>query len=222
MSALTRTLKLGSYGKDVEACKRAVHRFLQTHELDKLEAQPVTVRRTYGPFFRTLVKQAQKQGGILQTGSIGARTERVLRDARAFDALADHLLDQYQREQAPPVIELVQPTQGFASLHRSLWELYSIGRHAGLSDLGTFNGASRLPSGRPSDHAVYPAYAFDLGFTPHTGYEHPTARAFFKTCCERPEVEYCILGDHIWSRAQGLHTYTAGGHANHVHVSGNR
>lgn len=118
--------------------------------------------------------------------------------------------------------ELVEPTQGFASLTSSLREAYSLGRHMGLSDLGTYNPSSRLPSGAPSDHAVWPAYAFDLGVEPDTGYDNPVGRAFFTAMIGRPEVEYVILGDHIWSRSQGVHFYSGGGHANHCHVSGNR
>jgi peptidoglycan hydrolase-like protein with peptidoglycan-binding domain len=120
----------------------------------------------------------------------------------------------------PP--ELIEPNQGFESLHISLREDFSLGRHMGLSDLGTYNPSSRLPSGAPSDHAVWPAMAFDLGVDPDNGYDNPTGRAFFTAMIGRPEVEYVILGDRIWSRAQGLHSYTSGGHGNHVHVSGNR
>lgn len=124
----------------------------------------------------------------------------------------------------PPPIE---PTQGWASLHRSLHAAYSLGRGEGygFSDLGTYNPASKLPSGAPSDHALYPALAFDLGIDPDTGYSHPAARAYFHSMIGRPEVGYVILGDRIWSRAraaEGVRRYTGGGHMNHLHVSGVR
>jgi hypothetical protein len=129
----------------------------------------------------------------------------------------------------PPVTPapetLIEPVQGFPSLHRSLHEAYSVGRRMGLSDLGTHNPASTLPSGAPSDHAVFPALAFDLGIEPDTGWENATARGFFMSMMGRAEVEYVILGDRIWSRprsSEGIRRYTGGGHENHVHVSGNR
>jgi hypothetical protein len=89
----------------------------------------------------------------------------------------------------------------------------------GLSDLGTYNPASTLPGGGKSDHAHYPARAFDLGIEPDTGWNNLTARAFFNQMVDHPAVEYVILGDKIWSRSRGLHEYTAGGHLNHLHVS---
>lgn len=118
-----------------------------------------------------------------------------------------------------PKPKLVKPNQGFDSLHKSLWEAYSLGRNMGMSDLGTYNPASRLPSGAPSDHALYPARAFDLGFS---GYPNATADKFFKMMIGRPEVNYAIYGNKIWSVEKGLHAYTDGGHYNHVHVSGKR
>jgi hypothetical protein len=119
---------------------------------------------------------------------------------------------------------LIEPLQGFGSLHRSLWTLFSDGRYMGMSDLGTYNPNSNLPSGAPSDHAVYPAYAFDLGIDPDTGYANPTGRAFFDLCRGNPAVEYVILGDKIASRNYGwvVRSYSGGGHGNHVHVSGIR
>ena len=222
MSAtLTRPLKLGSYGADVEAVGRALHRYLHTERLDDFQAKPVRVRRTFGVGKRDLTRQAQRKAGLPQDGVVGPALHKALVAYQAYDAHAEALLEQYERDH-PPLEKLVEPAQGFSSLHRSLWHLYSEGRRMGLTDLGTYNPRSRLPSGRPSDHAVYPAYAFDLGFSPSTGFEHPVARRFFNLAITRPEVEYVILGSRIWSRAQGTHAYTAGGHANHLHVSGLR
>jgi hypothetical protein len=95
----------------------------------------------------------------------------------------------------------------------------------GMSDLGTYNPASKLPSGAPSDHAVYPAAAFDLGIDPDTGWDNDVARSYFLSLVGNPRVNYLILGDKIWSRArasEGIRSYSGGGHANHVHVSGVR
>jgi hypothetical protein len=111
---------------------------------------------------------------------------------------------------------------GPSSLQSSMWDEYNLARSmiSGWSDMGTYNPASRLPSGRPSDHAVYPAKAFDAGFSPAIGWAHSSARRFFAAMIGRPGIHYAILGDKIWSREQGLHGYSAGGHMNHVHVSG--
>lgn len=122
----------------------------------------------------------------------------------------------------PPPIE---PNQRWASLHPSLHALFSLGRNMGLSDLGTYNPNSKLPSGAPSDHAVYPALAFDLGVAPDNGWLNDVGRSFFLTAMGKVEVEYVILGNKIWSRpraSEGIRAYYGGGHDNHVHVSGNR
>lgn len=121
----------------------------------------------------------------------------------------------------PPLPVLIKPNQGWSSLHKSLWEAYSNGRRRGLTDLGTYNPDSRLPSGAPSDHAVLPAYAFDLGIEPDTGWANLKARAYAIWTAGRPEVEYTILGNRIWrGRFKVWGTYYSGGHLNHVHVSG--
>jgi hypothetical protein len=112
---------------------------------------------------------------------------------------------------------LIRPKQGWESLHADLWPAYTLGRRLGLSDLGTYNPASTLPGGGRSDHAYRPARAFDLGLTKRGTRER--ARYFFQRMIGRPEVEYVIFEDRIWSREKGLHAYTAGGHETHVHVS---
>jgi len=112
---------------------------------------------------------------------------------------------------------LIKPRQGFGSLRSDGHAAYALGRRLGLSDLGTYNPASTLPGGGKSDHAYSPARAFDLGLT-KTG-TRERARWFFRRMIDRTEVEYVIFEDKIWSRTQGLHAYTAGGHATHVHVS---
>lgn len=216
---LTRTLQTGCVGKDVEGVTRAMLRYLVDDAgWRSFTAAIPVVRRTWGPGKTRLAKRCQAKAGISQTGAFGPVSETKLRQARAFDAKADRLLDEYAT--AHP--QLVEPKQGFKSLHESLWDAYSVGRRMGLTDLGTYNPASTLPGGGPSDHSVFPARAFDLGCNPQTGWQNATARAFFEKMVGRPEVEYVILGDRIWSVARGLHTYTAGGHLNHVHVSGRR
>jgi hypothetical protein len=109
---------------------------------------------------------------------------------------------------------------GPSSLSQDLWGLYNYGRSQGFTNLGTHNAASRLPGGGLSDHAVWPARAFDLGFSPANGWKNAKARTLFWWMTKQPGVNYVILGDKIWSRSRGLHAYTAGGHEGHIHVSG--
>lgn len=220
MAGLTRTLKLGMVGSDVDAAGRIMHRYLQDGQLGAYEQQPAVVRRTFGTGKRTLAKKAARKAGLPEYGVVGPALFKALAKAGAVDELARARLQAYEDSLAP---KLVEPIQGFSSLHRSLWQPYSTGRSMGLVDLGTYNPASRLPSGAPSDHSVNPAYAFDLGFDPATGYEHPVARRFFDLMTGHPSVEYVIVGDRIWSDdGRGVRPYTSGGHESHVHVSGKR
>lgn len=223
-SLLTRTLQVGSVGKDVEAAKRTVCRYLKNGKLRTVAEKPELVRRTFGPFFAADVVRARRQAGFDLRPIFGPAFLEFLVKRGAPDALAIDLFNQYRdglKPPAPPKPKLVEPRQGFGSLHRSLWEAYSIGRNAGLTDLGTHNPASRLPSGRPSDHAVYPAYAFDLGIPSSRGFDDPVGRAYVNRIAGRPEVEYIILGNRIYSRG-AWRPYTYGGHETHAHVSGVR
>lgn len=219
MISLPRTVKMGTKGKDVDAHARALHRFLGTGNLGKHTKSRTVVREMFGLGKRTLTKKAAKYVDLPQTGVIGPRLYQELRDHDAYDVKADQLLKEYISEVKP---RLVEPDQGFDSLHQSLWEVYSIGRNMGLSDLGTYNKSSLLPSGRPSDHAVYPAFAFDLGIDPDTGWNNLKARAYVLRIAGKKQVEYVILGDRIYYGLTNWGRYTRGGHLNHVHVSGNR
>ncbi len=219
---LTRTLELGCRGKDVEGCSRALLRYLGDDAGWRAHTTALPgVRQYFGTGKRVLTKRAQAKAGVPQSGLFGTTTEAKLRQAKAFDNFADGLLDEYAVSIRPKPPPFVEPRQGFESLHRSLWEAYSIGRRAGLSDLGTFNPDSRLPSGRPSDHAVYPAFAFDLGFDPDTGWANEQARRVALALGGRPEIEYVILGNRIHIDG-GWRSYSSGGHFNHLHASGRR
>ncbi len=216
---LTRVLKTGCVGKDVEGTTRAMIRYLNSgSEWTAFVAALPIVRRTWGAGKTRLAKRCAAKAGLPQYGVMGPALERAIRTAGAFDLKANRLLDEYADSIKP---KLVEPRQGFASLDRSLWEAYSIGRRLGLTDLGTHNSASRLPGGGMSDHAVYPAMAFDLGFSPQTGWDNLQARSVALTLAGRPEIEYVILGSRIWT-SRGWGSYTAGGHFNHIHVSGRR
>jgi hypothetical protein len=170
------------------------------------------------------VEVVQRWNDIRPTGNMGQETLDAL--WQYADAYSKWVYRLYvPPKPKPEPTPMVEPIQGWGSLRSSLHEIFSLGRNMGLSDLGTFNPSSTLPSGAPSDHAVWPAAAFDLGVEPDTGYANPVGRDYFHTCMTRPEVEYVILGDRIWSRpraAEGIRHYFGGGHLNHVHVSGNR
>lgn len=224
MNTLTRTLRTVTIGKDVEGATRAMLRYLGDDKGWRafMAATPL-VKRTWGPGKTKLAKRCAAKAGLPQYGVFGPRLETALRKAGAFDLKANKLLDDYADSLKPKKPKLVEPNQGFESLDKSLWEAYSIGRHMGMVDLGTWNPASTLPgSGAPSDHSVYPACAFDLGFYPRTGQNNPTARKFYEMMKNRPEVRYVILGNLIFSRENGERRYTAGNHDNHAHVSGYR
>jgi hypothetical protein len=176
------------------------------------------------------VKILQAANDIETTGNMGAETFDLLWREYA-DAYAKWVYRAWTAPKPKPLPpELIEPYQGWSSLHSSLHEAYSLGRHMGLRDgpglaSGTYNPNSRLPSGSPSDHALYPSRAFDLDIGPDTGWQNDPARAYFYALMGRPEINYLILGDRIWSRArasEGVRLYTGGGHANHIHVSGIR
>lgn len=234
---LTRTLGLNASGKDVDGVKRTVYRALDQqdggHRLRDHHNNRLVVRQRYGPFFALDVNRLKKQMGWKPNGKVEPSFFTAMAKKGYPDALAIDLLNQYQDEHKPPPPppKYVEPKQGFGSLVRDLWEAYTLGRNAGLTDLGTYNPSSRLPSGGPSDHATSrkdgrigePACAFDLGFSPATGWDNPKARAFFHQMAGRPEVHYVILGNRIWSVEKGLHFYeNSWDHAGHVHTSGYR
>ncbi len=236
-SLLTRTLSVGSYGKDVDGSKRAAYRALDKGDggtrLKTHMSKSLSVRRTFGAFFRSDVNRLKAQVGWKQNGKVEPLFwARMVREGYP-DALAKDLVEQYADEHPspPPAPKYVEPVLGVDSLDRRLWDEYTTGRNMGLTDLGTFNARSTLPSsGRASDHATsrlsgvigQPAIAFDLGFSPQIGYDHPVARKFFHLMAGAVDVHYVIVGTKIWSTEKGLHSYTSGGHEGHIHVSGHR
>lgn len=225
---MTVKLKRGLYGpddprgptrgSDVPPIKRGLNKI----ETDFFPRPPAGFDEVYNAKTAEAVKVFQRLNDIKTTGHFGQDTLDALWPY--MDAYARYRYRRFKLPR-PPSPPLVQPVQGFNSLDDSLWQAYSLGRRMGMSDLGTYNPVSTLPSGGPSDHAVNPAFAFDLGISPTTGWQNDTGRAFFEAMVARPEVSYVILGDKIWSRArasEGIRPYTSGGHENHCHVSGVR
>lgn len=115
-----------------------------------------------------------------------------------------------------------------ASLHASLHLAYSMGVKArSFTDLGTYNPASTLPGGGKSDHAYYPAWAFDLGrpgWKGLWGFGYLAARKLADVFVKHHvalNIEYVIVGRRIWSRSRGWHAYNSdASHDWHIHVSG--
>lgn len=211
-----------SQGRDV---KDFVKRSLNRVETDFFPKPPGGYDDIYNMKVVEAMKILQGANGIQKTGNMGVETFDLLWNQYA-DAYAKYAYRVWTAPKPKPIPPpLIVPVQGVNSLHPSLLPLFSLGRNMGLSDLGTYNPGSTLPSGSPSDHAVFPALAFDLGVSPSTGWSNDVGRTFFYTAMGKVEVEYVILGNRIWSRpraAEGIRAYTGGGHDNHVHVSGNR
>lgn len=118
--------------------------------------------------------------------------------------------------------KLVEPRQGFHSLHSDLWLAYSMGRKRGFTDLGTY-------AAKPGDHGYWPSYAFDLGRNNrfyNRGWNYLVARRLAKLYIKEREalgINYVILGRRIWSRAKPYwHKLGTGdtSHDWHLHVSG--
>jgi hypothetical protein len=216
----TRVLTLGDTGSDCEGVARALIREGSAGvTLTAFNKQTNERRETWNDQKCDWLKKYERKLGdpFSVDGIYGKAVHLEL--TPHFDALAASMMLTWR----PPPPPLVEPKQGWHTLHNSLYQIYSIGRQMGLFDLGTYNPASDLPSGNPSDHSVYPAYAFDLGIDPDIGYDHDVGRAYFSICMRTPAVEYVILGTKIGQRRTGLISYYGyGGHQNHVHVSGNR
>lgn len=215
---LPRTVKYRMTGIDVDGHGGAMHLYLQDGQFDEYKKQPEKVRQTFGVAKRTLAKKCAEKADLPQYGVVGPALFAKMFDAGAYTPRGSHLLKEYEESLKP---KLIEPNQGWHSLDSSLWKVYSMGRSMGLSDLGTYNPQSVLPSGRKSDHAVYPAVAFDLGIDPDTGWNNIKARTYVQRAIRDPEVEYIILGSKIWTK-WGLGNYYNGGHMNHIHVSGIR
>lgn len=204
-------------GSDVEAVGRALCRAGVFINIRVFNRMPMKWRRTMGERrMNALMKFKAKK-------ALKNKHKRVYdeyahrRLLRYFDGKAHDLYRDCKPAPIEPPNKLVMPNQGWGSLVKYLWPDYSEARNLGMTDLGTYNPASTLPSGAKSDHAYYPAKAFDVGFS---GYPNKIAYDYFKRHIGDPDCKYIIYGTLIWSRARGLHAYTSGGHFNHIHYSG--
>lgn len=101
---LTRTLRLGCVGTDVEGWTRAAHRYLQDGQLAKFNGQSDSVRRTFGFGKQQLAKKAAAKARLPQYGIVGPALDDRMRDAGAYDLKADLLLLDYQRTSALPTM----------------------------------------------------------------------------------------------------------------------
>ena len=132
------------------------------------------------------------------------------------------LLHRYRRKHK----RLVEPRQGWDSLHSSLHLAYSLGRVRGFTDLGTYVN-------KPGDHGWDDrrrmAMAFDLGRKDRflfKGWGYLKARRLAQMYVKHHKalnIEYVILGRRIWSRSRPYwHPLTTGdtSHDFHLHVSG--
>mgnify|MGYP000283042506 CR=1 FL=1 len=121
--------------------------------------------------------------------------------------------------------KLVEPVQGFDSLHSSLHLAYSMGRVRGFTDLGTYVD-------KPGDHGWDDkrrmALAFDLGRKDRflfKGWGYLAARRLALLYWKHHKalnINYVILGDRIISRRRPYWHYYGPdrSHFFHIHVSG--
>jgi murein DD-endopeptidase MepM/ murein hydrolase activator NlpD len=102
VNTLTRILKTGCVGKDVEGVNRAMLRYLEDDQGWRLyvAALPV-VRRTWGAGKTRLAKRSAAKAGLPQLGVFGPKLETALRAAGAFDMKANKLIDEYNDAHPP-------------------------------------------------------------------------------------------------------------------------
>lgn len=121
---------------------------------------------------------------------------------------------------------LVEPRQGWGSLHRSMHLAYSIGRKRGFTDLGTYVDKP-LDHGWDDVHRM--ARAFDLGRRLpvfwRTKWGQRSAWAYCNLLVKEHQalgIDYVIFRDKIWSRRHPYWRYYGPdkSHFWHIHVSG--
>ena len=227
MARFTRPLALGDTGADVEGVNRAYVRagFLLARvpaPIRVFNALPAKARRRFNKSSVNAANKLKKAEGWKPTNRHDFENHLVLESSGAFDARAEALLKGWKPE--PP--KLVEPNQGWDSLHRSLWEAYSEARRRGFTDLGTY-------ANKPGDHGYRPSWAFDVGHESRfnfLGWGYLKARRLAKWYAKnyvRLNIRYVILGNRIWHRNTGrwgpFSNYERDkSHDFHIHVSGQR
>lgn len=93
-----RQIHNGDAGDDVYGHKRAMHRYLQTGDLDELEAKPIAVKRQAGDGFEALTKRAQHKARQPESGVYDERLYNELWRVRAYDAKAENLVRKYNMQ----------------------------------------------------------------------------------------------------------------------------
>jgi hypothetical protein len=131
------------------------------------------------------------------------------------------LLNRYLRKHG----NLVQPRQGWGSLHSSLHLAYSMARVRKFTDLGTYVN-------KPLDHGwrddIRMARAFDLGREDKRFWQRQYGQLmtwrYVRLLVKNHValgIDYVIYRDKIWSRNRGWHRYGPDrSHFWHIHVSG--
>lgn len=117
--------------------------------------------------------------------------------------------------------KLVEPRQGWDSLHASLHLAYSMGIARSFYDVGTY-------AAKPGDHGMWPARAFDLrrkGWVGRFGYGWVAAQLLARHYWKHHvalNLDYVIVGRKIISRRHPTwRPYTRdSSHDWHLHVSG--
>lgn len=164
---LTRVLKPGAYGKDVQGVRRACRKFTGQEP----PSASLAVQRTFNASMTVLVKAAQDGAVLPKSGLVGPKLMAALRRADAFDAYATQLLDQYATEHAAYVLPALGP-------------VYAGGRSVLDHDL------THATSGIP----LYPA--FDDAFTEDLEIIAPeNVRVHKQLTSSRPGHAFYAIGD---------------------------
>lgn len=134
------------------------------------------------------------------------------------------LLQRYRKKHKA----LVEPRQGWGSLHSSLHLAYSMAIKRGFTDLGTYVDKA---GDHGWDDARRMAMAYDVGRKNrffNKGYNYLVARRYCNLLAKHHKalgIRYIILGDRIWHRDVGRWVYFSNyrndrSHDFHIHVSG--
>lgn len=117
-ATLTRTLKEGMRGKDVQAVRRACLKF----NGEPASSLTTAEQRTFGPGMTQLVKRAQDQAAMSKSGVVGPKLMGALRRAGSFDLYGEQLLEQYAQEHPKKKVPALGPVQpgGVSLLNMSL------------------------------------------------------------------------------------------------------